>query len=180
MTRPGAGGKFPRTFRGMNKRPNPLFRKHCLDGFCLAAKPFFKIGEVAKLLGVKPHVLRYWESEFPTLKPRKNPSGQRLYARADIETLTEIRDLLYTDCYTISGARQLLAYQCHTSPRGSAEGVYEIPDEPGSGMPGRPMTNDCDGTAPDTAAPADLEATVTLLKQNIHEMMALLRKGHRI
>jgi hypothetical protein len=55
-----------------------------VDGFCLATKPFFKIGEVAKLLGVKPHVLRYWESEFPSLKPRKNPSGQRLYAKTDL------------------------------------------------------------------------------------------------
>ena len=146
----------------------------------MAAKPFFKIGEVARLLGVKPHVLRYWESEFPTLKPRKNPSGQRLYARADIETLTEIRDLLYTDCYTISGARQLLAYQCHTARPGLAEGAHEIPEEPDTGLPARRMTDDCGGPAADTAAPPDLDATVTLLKQNIHEMMALLRKSHRI
>ncbi|MDE0206882.1 MAG: MerR family transcriptional regulator [Candidatus Tectomicrobia bacterium] len=146
----------------------------------MAAKPFFKIGEVARLLGVKPHVLRYWEAEFPTLKPRKNPSGQRLYARADIEALTEIRDLLYTDCYTISGARQLLAYQCHASRRGVAEGVHEAADEPASGLPTRPMKDDCDGPAADTAAPLDLEAAVTLLKQNIHEMMAMLRKSHRI
>jgi DNA-binding transcriptional MerR regulator len=77
----------------------------------LAAKPFFKIGEVAKLVGVKPHVLRYWESEFPTLKPKKNPSGQRIYARADINAIVEIQNLLYNKRYTISGARKMLTRQ---------------------------------------------------------------------
>jgi len=73
-----------------------------------ATKPFLKIGEVAKLLGVKPHVLRYWESEFPSLKPRKNPSGQRIYAKADIEAIVEIKNLLYNQRYTISGAKKML------------------------------------------------------------------------
>ena len=76
-----------------------------------ATKPFLKIGEVAKLLGVKPHVLRYWESEFPSLKPKKNPSGQRIYAKADIEAIVEIKNLLYTQRYTISGAKKMLARQ---------------------------------------------------------------------
>jgi DNA-binding transcriptional MerR regulator len=75
----------------------------------LATKPFLKIGEVAKLIGVKPHVLRYWESEFPSLRPRKNPSGQRIYAKADIEAIVEIKNLLYNQRYTISGAKTLLA-----------------------------------------------------------------------
>ena len=76
-----------------------------------ATKPFLKIGEVAKLLGVKPHVLRYWESEFPSLNPKKNPSGQRIYAKADIEAIVEIKNLLYTQRYTISGAKKMLAHQ---------------------------------------------------------------------
>ena len=82
----------------------------------LQAKPFYKIGEVARLLDVKPHVLRYWESEFPTLKPKKNPSGQRIYSRDDIETIVEIQNLLYNERYTISGARQMLARQPAISP----------------------------------------------------------------
>ncbi len=82
----------------------------------LAAKPFFKIGEVAQLLGVKPHVLRYWESEFPSLKPKKNPSGQRIYARADIEAIVEIQNLLYNKWHTISGARQMLVRQQAMAP----------------------------------------------------------------
>jgi DNA-binding transcriptional MerR regulator len=82
----------------------------------LQAKPFYKIGEVAKLLDVKPHVLRYWESEFPTLKPKKNPSGQRIYSRDDIETIVEIQNLLYNERYTISGARQMLTRQLSLEP----------------------------------------------------------------
>ena len=74
-----------------------------------ATKPFLKIGEVAKWVGVKPHVLRYWESEFPSLRPRKNPSGQRIYAKADIEAIVEIKNLLYNHRYTISGAKKMLA-----------------------------------------------------------------------
>ena len=77
----------------------------------LAMKSFFKIGEVAKLLGVKPHVIRYWESEFPSIRPKKNPSGQRIYAKADIEAIVEIKNLLYNERYTISGAKQMLARQ---------------------------------------------------------------------
>ena len=75
-----------------------------------ATKPFLKIGEVAKWIGVKPHVLRYWESEFPSLKPRKNPSGQRIYAKVDIEAIVEIKNLLYNQRYTISGAKKMLAH----------------------------------------------------------------------
>jgi DNA-binding transcriptional MerR regulator len=82
----------------------------------LDAKPFFKIGEVANIIGVKPHVLRYWESEFPSLRPKKNPSGQRIYAKADIETIVEIKNLLYNERYTILGAKQMLARQNESFP----------------------------------------------------------------
>jgi DNA-binding transcriptional MerR regulator len=81
----------------------------------LAAKPFFKIGEVARVMGVKPHVLRYWESEFPSLRPKKNPSGQRIYVRSDVEAIVEIKNLLYNERYTISGAKKILAQQGDTS-----------------------------------------------------------------
>ncbi len=71
-------------------------------------KDSFKIGEVAKLLEVEPYVLRYWESEFIQLQPRKTSSGQRLYTRVDIELLGRIRYLLYEEQYTIAGARRQL------------------------------------------------------------------------
>jgi len=68
-------------------------------------KFFFKIGEVAKLTELPAHVLRYWETEFPTLQPKKHGNGQRLYRRKDIEHILEIQDLLYQQKFTIAGAR---------------------------------------------------------------------------
>ena len=99
----------------MTNKCHPLHKTNVLDQ--LETKPFFKIGEVASLLGVKPHVLRYWESEFPSLKPKKNPSGQRIYAKADIEAIVKIQNLLYNERYTISGARQMLSRQLPTLRR---------------------------------------------------------------
>jgi DNA-binding transcriptional MerR regulator len=68
-------------------------------------KPFFKIGEAARLCAVKPYVLRYWETEFASLRPQKTRSQQRLYRRKDIELLLKIRHLLYEERFTIEGAR---------------------------------------------------------------------------
>lgn len=74
-------------------------------------KLFYRIGDVAEITGIKPHVLRYWETEFSGLHPRKNRAGQRIYQRRDVELILEIKRLLYDQRYTISGARQLLASQ---------------------------------------------------------------------
>ena len=74
----------------------------------LPDKLYFKIGEVARLVGVKPYVLRYWETEFSVLRPGKTRSQHRLYRRKDVEMLLEIRRLLYTERYTIEGAKKRL------------------------------------------------------------------------
>src|SRR5215204_5186795 len=71
-------------------------------------KIYFKIGEVCDLLGVQPHVLRYWETEFPMLSPQKNKSGQRSYRRRDVEIAVRIKQLLYNEMFTIAGARKKL------------------------------------------------------------------------
>lgn len=71
-------------------------------------KLYFKIGEVSDLLGVEPYVLRYWESEFPGLSPKKSGTGHRLYRRKDVELLLRIKHLLYERRFTIEGARQSL------------------------------------------------------------------------
>lgn len=71
-------------------------------------KLYFKIGEVSKISGLPNHVLRFWESEFKKIKPRRTPSGQRAYTRKDIETIIEIRHLLYDKKFTIEGARKYL------------------------------------------------------------------------
>jgi DNA-binding transcriptional MerR regulator len=78
-------------------------------------KQYFRIGEVAKIAQVEPYVLRFWESEFSQLRPAKSKSGQRLYARKDVALALRIRDLLYEEGFTISGARRAL----RTSEAGS-------------------------------------------------------------
>ncbi len=71
-------------------------------------KLYFKIGEVSKLADVAPHVLRYWESEFSDIKPKRANSRQRLYRREDVELILIIKNLLHTQGYTIAGARKLI------------------------------------------------------------------------
>ncbi len=68
-------------------------------------KVFFRIGEVSRLTGVKAYVLRYWETEFPGLRPKKSKSGQRLYRKADVEMVLRIKDLLWERKFTIKGAK---------------------------------------------------------------------------
>jgi DNA-binding transcriptional MerR regulator len=70
---------------------------------------YFRIGEVSELIAIKAYVLRYWESEFPMLKPVKNSAGRRLYRKQDLKTAIEIKKLLYEKGYTIEGARKQLA-----------------------------------------------------------------------
>ena len=71
-------------------------------------KMFFRIGELAELVGVEPHVLRYWEQEF-RVRPQRSPSGQRMYRRKDISKFLKIKQLLYKQGFTIAGARRALA-----------------------------------------------------------------------
>ena len=74
----------------------------------LPAKLYYRIGEVAGLVGVEPHVLRYWETEFRSVRPQKSAKGQRIYSRRDVETLLKVKDLLYAHRFTIAGARRKL------------------------------------------------------------------------
>ena len=71
-------------------------------------KLYYRIGEVSAITGVPSYVLRFWEGEFPTIKPRRTDSGQRLYRPEDVERIRLIKDLLHRQKYTIRGARQFL------------------------------------------------------------------------
>ncbi len=71
-------------------------------------KLYFRIGDVARLAGIKPYVLRFWETEFPSLGPKKSGTGHRLYRRKDVELVLEIKQLLYEKRFTIEGARKFL------------------------------------------------------------------------
>jgi len=87
-------------------------------------KPYRSIREVSESLGVKAHVLRYWETQFPMLRPRKSRSGVRMYRPKDLELLQEIRQLLYQRGFTIAGARRkLLAERRPMDEATSAEGA---------------------------------------------------------
>ncbi len=81
---------------------------HSDDSPTIPDRLYFRIGDVARLCGVESYVLRFWETQFPQLKPNKSGSGQRLYRRRDVEMALEIKRLLHGEGFTISGARQFL------------------------------------------------------------------------
>src|SRR5579862_6673008 len=79
-------------------------------------KLYFRIGEVARLAGIKPYVLRFWETEFSVLGPKKSGTGHRLYRRKDVQTVFEIKCLLYEKRFTIEGARKFLETRVKPTP----------------------------------------------------------------
>jgi len=90
----------------------------------LPDKAYFRIGEVSKILQVEPYVVRFWETEFKSVKPVRATSGHRLYRKKDVEALILIRKLLYEQRFTISGAKQYLA----TAPQTGTPGI-KAPDQ---------------------------------------------------
>jgi DNA-binding transcriptional MerR regulator len=86
----------------------PIRKNTPTSGSDIPDKLYFRIGEVSRLCDLPAYVLRFWESEFPQLKPHKGGTGQRLYRRRDVETVLHIKSLLYDEGYTIPGARQVI------------------------------------------------------------------------
>src|SRR4051794_37235825 len=99
---------------------NPVIDSEIPDKLC------FRIGEVAKLAGVKPHVLRFWEAEFRGLGPKKSGTGHRVYRRKDVAFVLEIKRLLYEKRFTIEGARKYLESKRSTAPVPSARKQGEL------------------------------------------------------
>jgi len=94
--------------------------KHAADAVLIPDKLYFRIGEVATLCRLPAYVLRFWESEFPQLKPVKSSTGQRMYRRRDVESVLRIKQLLYEQGFTISGARQQLRAETRSDKSQSA------------------------------------------------------------
>jgi DNA-binding transcriptional MerR regulator len=90
------------------KKSTAKHKAHKEDDVLIPDKLYFRIGEVATLCRLPAYVLRFWESEFPQLKPVKSSTGQRMYRRRDVESVLHIKRLLYDQGFTISGARQQL------------------------------------------------------------------------
>jgi DNA-binding transcriptional MerR regulator len=96
-------------------------------------KLYYRIGEVSEIVGVEPHVLRYWETEFRSIRPQKSRKGQRIYSRRDVEKLLRVKDLLYNHGFTIAGARKRLRdphEKTATAPAAAAEQVAPAPPAP--------------------------------------------------
>jgi DNA-binding transcriptional MerR regulator len=119
-------------------------------------KSLFRIGEVSRLTETKTFVLRFWESEFPTLQPVKSPSGHRLYRREDIETVLQIKRLLYEEGFTIAGARKHLS-----QTEGEVVTAGELQPLP---QPAVPQARPCEHRQVLLELREELSAALTLLK----------------
>jgi DNA-binding transcriptional MerR regulator len=89
-------------------------------------KKFFRIGEVSRIIGVEPYVLRYWESEFPQIRPVRADTNQRTYQKRDLELILEIKRLLYEEKLTIEGARQRLKQKKEKAPVADTGLIEEV------------------------------------------------------
>jgi DNA-binding transcriptional MerR regulator len=123
-------------------------------------KLFFKIGEVCEITDTQPYVLRYWESEFPSLAPAKNSSGQRIYRRRDIETVLRIKQLLYEEGFTIAGAKKRL--EAEMSGRGDSPSSAVTPSSVGD----RPASGEDKGRQALLEVREQLREILTLLDRN--------------
>ncbi|WP_446744997.1 MerR family transcriptional regulator [Silvibacterium acidisoli] len=121
-------------------------------------KLYFRIGEVAKLCGVEAYVLRFWESEFPQLKPNKGGTGQRLYRKREVELALRIKTLLYSEGYTIAGARQIFAAE-QREPRKKNQSELPL---------------DRDGKAEKTDKTAGLDGRLKKLRSEMMELLGML------
>lgn len=115
-------------------------------------KLYFKIGEVAKLVGVQAHVLRYWQSEIPAIRPSKSTSNQRRYRYKDVEIFREIRRLLYEERYTLAGARRRVLNR-ETGPAAPGDLVDGTGPDAADGAPAVARAADAEAAAPPPPAP---------------------------
>lgn len=124
-------------------------------------KLFYRINEVATITQVKPYVLRYWETEFPTLSPEKDENDQRRYRKSDIELILDIKHLLYTEKFTIAGARK----QLRNGNRGESPATAATP---------QPVAVNSSGINVTTERARHLAGSLNQLRQDVDELYRLL------
>jgi DNA-binding transcriptional MerR regulator len=100
----------------------------------LPVKLYYRIGEVSEIVGVEPHVLRYWETEFRSIRPQKSRKGQRIYSRRDVDRLLKVKDLLYSHGFTIAGARKRLREGGAEPSAGQVAPVAVVAPRPAEGL----------------------------------------------
>ncbi len=138
-------------------------------------KLYFKIGEVCEIVGVEPHVLRYWEQEFPQLAPQKSAAGQRLYRRKDVETALRIKTLREDEGFTIAGAKKRLSAE-----RAAAGRLKVVPIErPAETTADTGPAEDAPPTPKATLTPSEALATLRQLRAGLEDILALLRNAPR-
>jgi len=129
----------------------------------LPPKLYFRIGEVASLVGVEPHVLRYWEREFRSIRPTKSAKGQRVYSRRDVENLMRVRELLYSEGFTIAGAKRKLQRGAEPEAERPAKTEVETEAKADAKPEAAPRTNGAGAT--------DLRETLSVLKTEIEAFL---------
>ncbi|HEX5731305.1 MAG TPA: MerR family transcriptional regulator [Blastocatellia bacterium] len=146
-------------------------------------KLFFRIGEVCELIKVQPHVLRYWETEFPMLAPQKNRAGQRVYRRKDVEMVLRIRDLLYEEKFTIAGAKKKLMDEMRGS---STRGKNVAPDSSPAELPALPdeaddvpISEPIETVSEQTITPQARRA-LRVIKRDLEDLLTLLNSNASI
>jgi len=134
-------------------------KRAATDAPVIPDRLYFKIGDVARICGIETYVLRFWETQFPQLKPNKSGTGQRLYRRRDVELAVEIDRLVHKEGYTLAGARQALEGGARRAPVAQAA-------EPKPEMTARPTEA--------VAARPDLRAVIQQARAELKELSALL------
>ena len=134
-----------------------LPQNRALDSPEIPDRLYFKIGDVARICGLEAYVLRFWETQFPQLKPNKSGTGQRLYRRKDVELVLKIKNLVHAEGYTLSGARQALE-QAHSRKTPSPQPNSPLP------LPSAAATQSRDETA----------ATIAQARAELREIAGML------
>jgi DNA-binding transcriptional MerR regulator len=154
-------------------RPKPIMESESR----IPEKLFFRIGEVCDLIKVQPHVLRYWETEFPMLAPQKNRAGQRVYRRKDVEMVFRIRDLLYEEKFTIAGAKKRLLDEIRGGS-GRARSADEPPQEERNDHESEPNVTSASGT--DAPSSPKVQRGLRKLKSDLEDLLTRLKSDASI
>jgi DNA-binding transcriptional MerR regulator len=147
-----------------------LSPKRDVDQPSIPDRLYFKIGDVARICNLETYVLRFWETQFPQLKPNKSGTGQRLYRRRDVEMALEIKRLVHTQGYTLAGARQVLTQvRRHQAPLPVVPPPEPQPDSSGDSQSSLPLAE-----SPSDRHLEALAATIGHARAELREIAGLL------
>jgi len=158
----------PRTF----SMALPLSKTRASEPPAIPDRLYFKIGDVAQICGVETYVLRFWETQFPQLKPNKSGTGQRLYRRRDVELALRIKNLVHIEGYTLAGARQAL--QQPQAPRSAPQPVQQNPDPQQDSPSSSPLLALDAGLTPSGQTRENISSAIAHARAELREIAALL------